>query len=485
MDGNLIVPRFRIYRSKPARIELLLINIQVRLLRIVHSSFNSTLVLMIKKIGMLSLPIQLRNNHKTRRSGLCCLTLYFCLMIFSISNGLNAQTTKYRYKSDTSLLKLRKKLFFEDSLMKKGIMQDPDTKKNYFTGYDYKTLYDWDQYFEAIVQIYMGKSSDYIINGVTIFLDHQHPDGLIVRAIPETRKRNEHIKPFLCQIALLVFNNYHETKWLDKLYFERLQKYLDYWLIQMDGDQNGLSEWMSAPHTGMDNQHERAGWWFDRKSEGVDLNCYLVRELRAFATIADRLGKKDIARVYRLKADKKAELIRTKLWDEKTGFFYDNNYKNNALIHVKSVAGFMPLWAGIATKKQADRIIYDQLFNPEVFWSRWPVPALARSEPGYSETLLKGDLGCSWRANTWIPTNYMLYHALKYYGYNDLASLIAHKTNELLQRSGNREYYHSESGTGVGLDPFWGWSLLGHFFLYEDGTPFDITRFAKDGIEGR
>jgi len=64
-------------------------------------------------------------------------------------------------------------------------------------------------------------------------------------------------------------------------------------------------------------------------------------------------------------------------------------------------------------------------------------------------------------------------------------SLIAHKTNELLQKSGNREYYHSESGTGVGLDPFWGWSLLGHFFLYEDGTPFDITRFAKDGIEGR
>ena len=29
------------------------------------------------------------------------------------------------------------------------------TGMKYFTGYAYKTLYDWDQYFESIVQIYM------------------------------------------------------------------------------------------------------------------------------------------------------------------------------------------------------------------------------------------------------------------------------------------------------------------------------------------
>jgi len=39
---------------------------------------------------------------------------------------------------------------------------------------------------------------------------------------------------------------------------------------------------MSAPHTGMDNQHERAGFWLDRFCEGVNLNCTLVRECRAF-----------------------------------------------------------------------------------------------------------------------------------------------------------------------------------------------------------
>ncbi|MHA4807454.1 amylo-alpha-1,6-glucosidase [Flavitalea flava] len=387
------------------------------------------------------------------------------------------------YLHDTSLLKLHQQLHAEDSLMEKGIQLDTDTRKTYFTGYDYKTLYDWDQYFESIVQIYMGKPADRIINGITIFLDHQKENGFIVRSVPGNEFHDrEHLKPFLCQISILVMDKYNQAQWLNDNYFNRLKKYLDYWLDQMDGDGNGLSEWMSSPHTGMDNQHERAGWWGDRTSEGVDLNCYLVKEMRAFAAIAERRGKKELAAGYRARAEKKAGLIRTKLWDEKTGFFYDNRYKTDQKIWVKSISGFTPLWAGIATPEQARRMIYDQLMNPGEFWSPWPVPALARSEPGYSEKMMASDLGCSWRANTWISTNYMLFHGLKYYGYNDLASLLAQKTEDLIQHAGNREYYHSESGTGTGLNPFWGWSLLGHFFNYEDRNRDDITRFTGDGI---
>jgi hypothetical protein len=40
--------------------------------------------------------------------------------------------------------------------MERGVLVETDTGRAYFTGYSYKTLYDWDQYFEAIVQIYMG-----------------------------------------------------------------------------------------------------------------------------------------------------------------------------------------------------------------------------------------------------------------------------------------------------------------------------------------
>lgn len=397
---------------------------------------------------------------------------------------------------DPLLKEMRAQLRAEEALMRQGIVVDPDTGREYFTGYAYKTLYDWDQYFESIVQIYMGWPSDYIKNGVTIFLDHQRESGLISRSVPSNAYHDpEHVKPFLAQIALLVADIYGETDWiLNDRYYPRLKRYLDFWLQEMDGDGNGLSEWMSAPHTGMDNQHERAGYWLDRFCEGVDLNSYLVRELKAFARLAALYGETGVAAEYAQKAEALAQRIREMLWDDTEGFFYDRNARfseplksrhagwaaalnasNEERVRVKSVSSFAALWAGVATKEQARRMIYEHLFNPREFWTPYPVAALAKSERWYSRDHYPADLGCNWRANVWIPTNYMIYHSLRAYGYRELASLVAHYTYALVKRAGNWEYYDAETGAGCGLNPFWGWSLLAHFLPYEEATDADIT----------
>jgi hypothetical protein len=216
----------------------------------------------------------------------------------------------------------------------------------------------------------MGWPSEYIKNGVLLFLQNQREDGFIARSVPSNPSHdNEHVKPFLSQIALLAVQEYGEKDWiLEKNTFERLKKYLDYWLVNMDEDGNGLSEWMSAPHTGMDNQHERAGWWLDRCSEGVDLNCYLVREMKAFARLAEMAGRKKMAAEYRKKSAELAERIRTMLWDEEDGFYYDRRHtpdywfaksaavvadvniqkwKKKDLIPVRSVGAFAVLWSEV------------------------------------------------------------------------------------------------------------------------------------------
>jgi glycogen debranching enzyme len=296
-----------------------------------------------------------------------------------------------------------------------------------------------------------------------------------------------------------VLQNYGESDWiLNERYYPRLKNYLDYWLNEMDGTGDGLSEWMSAPHTGMDNQHERAGYWLDRFSEGVDLNGYLVRELRAFAHLAARCGQAETAAQYTAQADARAARIRELLWDEADGFFYDRNARageslksphagwaaainahrdgsGEERIRVKSVAAFAALFAGVATPEQARRMVLEHLFNPREFWTPYPVAALARSERWYSRDHHPGDMGCGWRAHTWVPTNYMIYRGLRAYGYRDLATLVARYTHDLVRRSGNCEYYDAESGAGSGLDPFWGWSLLAHFLPYEEACDFDIT----------
>ena len=418
------------------------------------------------------------------------LSLLMTLLCLSTS----AQTVTY--KDNAALKELRSNLKDVDELMRNGIMTDEVSQMPYFTGYSYRTLYDWDQYFESIVQIYMGWPDTYLKNGVLIFLQNQRPDGFIVRSVPGNEFHdNEHVKPFLAQISLMACREYGDTKWiLQKDVFARLKKYLDYWLVQMDSNNNGLSEWMSAPHTGMDNQIERAGLWLDRVSEGVDLNCYLVREMRAFAKLAEMGGNKKLAAEYRKKAEERAERIRSMMWDEEDGFFYDlktnpdslmdrynkiarvNFYKKKgAFVPVRSISAFTTLFAEVATPEQAHRMVTEYLMNPNEFWSPWPLPALAKSETWYSTDYMPGDVGCSWRANTWIPTNYMVYHGLRYYGMNQIASLVAYYTQKLVKTAGNREYYNAETGEGCGLDPFWGWSLLGHFMEFEDGISDDIT----------
>ena len=400
------------------------------------------------------------------------------------------------YKNNAELADLRTQLADVDELMHRGIMTDSVSGLSYFTGYSYRTLYDWDQYFESIVQIYMGWPSTYMKNGVLIFLQNQREDGFIARSVPgNVFHDQEHVKPFLSQISLLICNEYGDTDWiLNKKTFARLKKYLDYWLNQMDSNKNGLSEWMSAPHTGMDNQQERAGLWLDRVSEGVDLNCYLVREMRAFARLSEMSGQKKTATQYRQKADALAERIRTMMWDEEDGFFYDlktnpdslmdryniiakvNTYHpKGRFIPVRSISAFATLWAEVATKEQVDRMVKNYLMNPREFWTPWPMAALAKSEPWYSTGYMPSDVGCSWRANTWIPTNYMVYHGLRYYDLRQLASVVAHNTEKLVKTAGNREYYNAETGEGCGLDPFWGWSLLGHFMNFEDQLEADIT----------
>ena len=64
-----------------------------------------------------------------------------------------------------------------------GIQTDPKTGKNYFTGYSYKQLYDWDQYFETMVQLYLGWDTGYAKNGIEIFLDYQDDDGFSPRGV--------------------------------------------------------------------------------------------------------------------------------------------------------------------------------------------------------------------------------------------------------------------------------------------------------------
>jgi len=47
------------------------------------------------------------------------------------------------------------------------------------------------------------------------------------------------------------------------------------------------------------------------------------------------------------------------MWDEDRGFFFDYDWVNRKRNPHLSLAGFYPLWAGLATPEQAVRIVRD------------------------------------------------------------------------------------------------------------------------------
>ena len=349
-----------------------------------------------------------------------------------------------------------------DNIKNKGIVYI--NRRECVTGYAIHELYDWDLYFETLFLSHFGVAK-YCRNNVETFLDTQRESGFVSRAAVNVRETH-HFKPFLAQTALLGSRQLRDFRWLaGERYYPRLKKYLEHWFT-WDSDGNGLCFWDGSDHSGMDNQFRRLGYHNTREYEGVDLNCYLVRELEAMAEIAVAIGRDEEAAAFIAHAEELKFKINEVFWDEEDGFYYDRSEKTGELNRIKSVAGFIPLWIGAASPERAERLVKEHLLNPHEFWTNYPVATWAKTEPDYRQE--KAGNESTWLGSTWIPTNYMVFRGLLRYGYTDIAAELADKTFELVVSEVDlREYYNGETGAGQGLSPFWGWSGLGYLMKAE------------------
>jgi len=351
------------------------------------------------------------------------------------------------------------------------------------TGYKNHELFDWDMYFENIFMSYFGPP-DFMKNSVLTYLDLQEPSGFIPRTARYVYNVVDPTKPFLAQSAMLYINQTGDTTWLCDDVVYRLELYLEHWFDAYDNDGNGLCYYDGSYHSGMDNQVLRLGALEYCKSiEGVDLNCFLYRDLAAMSEIFARLGRDDRSRDYRGRAERLAARINDAFWCEGDGFYYDRDERDGKQVRARSIAGFMPLWAGIATKAQADIMVRRHLLSEDEFWTPYPVATWARNEEGYFQKPEDSLKLCSWMGATWMPTNYMIFHSLTDYGYTGEAKYLAGKSCELvLKNERTREFYDGEDGEGLGLDPFWGWSSLGYIMPLEHALNYNPSSLVNRSV---
>jgi len=406
------------------------------------------------------------------------LVIITVIVFFSCNEKKNEPLTNFKEKiSDSTFVRLQERLKqANEDIKEKGIVYDSTRQEKLLTGYSYGEFYDWDLYFENIYLSYYG-ISEFCFSNLNVFLDLQHENGFIPRSFgAKNYGAKEMFKPFIAQTVLLGSLQKKDFSWAENQY-PKLKKYIKRW-FDYDTDGNGLMYWgefgtgeNGAYHSGMDNQFSRCVG----RSEGVDLNSYLVRELKAMAVIATKLKRPEEANRFTQQAKELGNRINEILWDDKSGFYYDRNEETGETTLVKSISGFAPLWSKVASKEQADILVKKHLKNPEEFWTEYLVPTYAITEDDYYQGSKTGE--CNWRGSSWVPTNYMMVHGLKNYGYDSIAEEIAYKTFDMVlnENQVTREFFNAETGDGYGLNPFFGWSTLAYFMPLEIENDYDPT----------
>jgi len=221
-------------------------------------------------------------------------------------------------------------------------------------------MYYWDSYFTLLG----------LLVGGHLTLAQGMVDNLLYlferfRFIPQSN-RFYHLgksnPPFLTTMVGDLFALTGDRRWLARAIDVAAAEYAERWLGPyrlMDG---GLSRYWEPTHT-HEQAEDESGW--DRTSRfldrclditPVDLSCLLYKyecDLARFETLLgrDRRG----AEWRRAAARRKGRVIRTH-WSERLGFFFDYDHRHGRQTRVWSLAGFFPLWTGLASRSQAERV---------------------------------------------------------------------------------------------------------------------------------
>lgn len=173
--------------------------------------------------------------------------------------------------------------------------------------------------------------------------------------------------------------------------------------------------WNTPLGSGMDNTPRPA-----RKGSGwVEMSAQMVIMYNNLAIICDELDQPQKAKVYRSEAAAIGERINQWCWNEEDGFYYDV-LADGTQFKKKTIGGFWPLLAGIASKEQAEKLIV-HLKNEKEFWRPFVFPTLSADELEYAVE------GQYWKGGVWAPTNVMVIKGLQHYGYELLAGEATEK----------------------------------------------------------
>jgi len=283
----------------------------------------------------------------------------------------------------------------------------------------FRGVYLWDSSFIAQVwKPWDDKTAEDVLRAV---LDNAAPNGRLKHFVSPYDKSEYTQPPVIAWSAWEIYQWNRDREFLAYAY-PILKKY-QLWLSVHRRSQGGLYYWAHSYESGIDNSPRFTS--ADEKIRkdttslaAIDLNSYAYNQNLLLARMAEVLGKPEEARVFQKNAEDLAGLINEKMWDPATGYYYDLDLKTDQLVKIRTIASFLPLFAGAADEQRA-KIARDHLMNPKEFNTFFPLPSVARDDPEFEKDC--------WRGPVWINTAEMAIIGLKNYGFEKDAAELAWK----------------------------------------------------------
>jgi glycogen debranching enzyme len=184
--------------------------------------------------------------------------------------------------------------------------------------------------------------------------------------------------------------------------------------------------------------------------QDVLFNTLLCQADRDLAEMAHILGEDPST--FEERAQRSAQAIDSKLWDEEHGIYLDFDLVVGRQIYAYVAPNCVPLFAGIPNETRVSRMVETMEstgFGLEAT-DYYPVPSYDGYGFGFSPVQY-------WRGPVWININWFLMHGLKRYGFDEHAERLRQAIIELCQKGGFCEYFDPLTGTGHGSD-FFSWT---------------------------
>jgi neutral trehalase len=248
---------------------------------------------------------------------------------------------------------------------------------------------------------------------IDIFYDRQEANGAIRSmysietglAVMENADNPESIG--LPLFAWAEFNLYHKSanKKRIKEVVPKINKYVT-WIDSLYKCDNGLYA-VPLSATGMTNAP-----WGDTVYP-VDFNTMMAINALYMSALSDILNDRDLGIRYKRQYFALKYCINQKMWDPKTGFYY-NLDKDENWVPIKTIAGYWPLLAEISNEDKAEQLVR-KLQDPRVFGSPHPFPSVALDEVSFDKN------GNGFRGSVFPYLTFMVIKGLERYNRHDLA----------------------------------------------------------------